>query len=126
MSQYTAIDSNNCFNYTHSFNNVWNNCTVADDRPQLLTWLSPLEPSLRHCEIRDRRINDIGEWLMKSEKFSRWCGFSGEGEGDKAVLFCYGGPGAGKTFMRYQGLFSRVGRERARANKLRWQFAGSG
>ena len=99
MSQYAINDSNNCLNTTNSFNNVWN-YTFADDRSQLLAWLSPLEPSLRHCDIRDRRVDDIGEWLIRTEEFRRWCGFCGECEGDKAVLFCYGDPGVGKTFIR--------------------------
>ena len=101
MSQYTINDSNNCLNTTNSFNsNVWNNCTFADDRSQLLTWLSPLEPSLRHCDIRERRVSDIGEWLLQTEEFGGWYRFGGEGGGDKAVLFCYGDPGVGKTFIR--------------------------
>jgi len=99
MSQYTINDSNNCLNTTNSFNSVWN-YNFTDDRSQLLTWLSPLEPSLRHCDIRDRRVNDIGEWFMQTEEFRRWCECGGEDEDDKAVLFCYGDPGMGKTFMR--------------------------
>jgi len=77
---------------------VWKNCTIADDRPQLLAWLSPLDAGLRHYDIQERRVN-VGEWLMKTEEFRRWCGLSGEGGGDKAVLFCYGNPGVGKTFV---------------------------
>jgi len=100
MSQYTINDSNNCLNTTNSYNTHVSNYTVADDQSQLLTWLSPLEPSLRHCDIRDRRVNDIGEWLKQTEEFRIWCGFGGECEGDKAVLFCYGDPGVGKTFIR--------------------------
>ena len=99
MSQYTLNDSTNCFNTTNSIN-VSNYYTVPNDRPQLLTWLSLLEPSLRHCDIRERRINGIGEWLTQTEEFKRWCGFGMEGEGDKTVLLCYGGPGVGKTFIR--------------------------
>ena len=104
MSQYTIQDSNNCLNITNSNNNVWNNYTIADDRSQLLTWLSPLEPRLRHRDIQDRRVDNVGEWLLQTEEFITWHGRSGEGEGegegDKAVLFCYGGPGVGKTFIR--------------------------
>jgi len=88
MSHYTTNNSNNCLNTTNSFNKVWNNCTFADDRSQLLTWLSPLEPSLRHCDIQERRVNDIGEWLTQTEEFGRWCGLGGNGQADKAVLFC--------------------------------------
>jgi len=100
MSLSTTHDNSNCFNNTNSFNNVWNNCTVADDRSQLLTWLSPLEPRLRHQDIRERRVENVGEWLMRTEEFRSWSDWNGEGEGDKAVLFCYGAPGVGKTFIR--------------------------
>jgi len=79
--------------------NVQNNY-VADDRSQLLTWLSPLEPRLRHQDIQERRVDNVGEWLMKTEEFRSWHDWSGEGGGDKAVLFGYGGPGVGKTFIR--------------------------
>jgi len=59
-----------------------------------------MEPSLRHCDIRERRISGIGEWLTQTEEFKRWSGFAEEGETDKAVLLCYGGPGVGKTLIR--------------------------
>ena len=100
MSQNPIHDNNNCFNNTKSFNNVWNNCTIADNRSQLLTWLSPLEPRLRHQDIQERRVENVGKWLIQTEEFRSWHGGSGESEGDKAVLFCYGGPGVGKTFIR--------------------------
>jgi len=41
---------------------------------------------------------------MQTEEFRRWSGLSGEGECDGAVIFCYGDPGVGKTFIRKQGL----------------------
>ena len=103
MSRYTISDNTNCFNTANSINansiNVRNYFTIPDDRSQLLTWLSPLEPSLRHRDIRERRVNDIGEWLMQTEEFRRWRGLSGEGGGDGAVIFCHGDPGVGKTFI---------------------------
>jgi len=101
MSQYTINHSNNCLNTTNSYNNtVSHNYTFADDRSQLLAWLSPLDPGLRHSDIQERRVNDVGEWLMKTEEFRRWCGLDGEGEDTMSVLFCYGNPGVGKTFIR--------------------------
>jgi len=100
MTQNPIHDNNNCFNNTNSFNNVWNNCTIADDRSQLLAWLSPLEPRLRHRDIQGRRFDNVGEWLLQTEEFRAWHDGSEEGEDDKAVLFCYGGPGVGKTFIR--------------------------
>jgi len=106
MSQNPIHDYINCFNNTNSNNtnsnnsfNVQNNYVVADDRSPLLTWLSPLEPKLRHRDIQERRVDNVGEWLLQTEEFRTWHG-SSEGGGDKAVLFCYGGPGVGKTFIR--------------------------
>ena len=100
MSRYPIHDNNNCFNNTNSNNNVWNYYTVADDRAPLLTWLSPLEPKLRHRDIQERRADNVGEWLFQIKEFRSWHDWSGEDEGDNAVLFCYGAPGAGKTFIR--------------------------
>jgi len=99
MSRYTVDNSTNLSNNINSFN-VQNNITIVDDRSALLTWLSPLEPELRHQDIRERRVDNVGEWFLQTEQFRSWYEKSGEGEGDKAVLSCYGGPGVGKTFMR--------------------------
>ena len=95
MSQHT-INTSAFSNNTNSFNNY----VVADDRSQLLAWLSPLEPRIRHRDIQERRIDNVGEWLLQTEEFRTWHDGRGGSEGDKAVLFCYGGPGVGKTFIR--------------------------
>ena len=102
MSQCTIDNSTNLSNNTNSFNiqNVQNNYVVADDRSPLLVWLSPLEPKLRHRDIQERRVDNVGEWPLQTDEFRSWHDWSGEDEGDKAVLFCYGGPGVGKTFIR--------------------------
>ena len=73
---------------------------IADDRSQLLAWLSPRDSGLRHLDIQERRVKDVGEWLIQSEEFKRWCGVSREGEDHRAVLFFNGDPGVGKTFIR--------------------------
>jgi len=97
MSQNLIHDNTNCFNNTNYYN-LQNNYVVADDRYPLLTWLSPLEPRLRHRDIQERRVNNVGEWLLETEEFRSWHDWNGKG--DKAVLFYYGGPGVGKTFIR--------------------------
>ena len=89
----------------HSFNTTYtvsvsNNITVADDRSNILAWLSPLDPKPRHQDIQDRRVENIGEWLLQTEEFRSWRTDGGEGESDDAVLFCYGDPGVGKTYIR--------------------------
>ena len=102
MSQYTIDNSTtNLSNNKNSFNVlVHNKYVVADGPSLLLAWLSPLEPKLRHRDIQERRVDNVGEWLLQTEEFRNWHDWSGQGEGDKAVLFCYGGPGVGKTYMR--------------------------
>ena len=100
MAQYTINNSNDCGNTTNTFYQVCKNCGVADDRSQILTWLSPLESREQHFEVQERRVDDVGEWLIQTEEFRRWSGLDGESEGINPVLFCYGDPGVGKTFIR--------------------------
>jgi len=87
-------------NNINSLNTIINNFTAADDRSNILAWLSPLDPKLRHQGIRDRRIKDVGEWFLKTKEFRSWYASSGGAESDNPVLFCHGGPGVGKTFIR--------------------------
>ena len=87
-------------NNTASFNTTNISLTVTDDQPNILAWLSPLDPKLRHQDIRDRRVEGVGEWLLQTEEFRSWhAGSRGDGIND-AVLFCYGDPGVGKTYIR--------------------------
>ena len=90
-------------NNSNSFNtaiSVSTNYTIADDRSQILTWLSPLEPRLQHQDIQNRRVENVGEWLLQTEEFKSWYAGNEGDERDNAVLFCYGNPGAGKTYNR--------------------------
>jgi len=85
-----------------SFNTTYINPAVADDRSNILAWLSPLDPKIRHQDVREKRVENIGEWVLQTEEFKSWYAGagSGRGESDKPVLFCYGGPGVGKTYIR--------------------------
>ena len=89
----------NSFNQTNS-NNITSttNITYVNKRTKLLSWLSPLQPRLRHNDVRARRQDGIGEWFLRTDEFLRLR--DGEGEFDKATLFCSGNPGVGKTFLR--------------------------
>ena len=99
MSQ-DAINDSASFSNKRNPPDASDSDTATDDRPQLLTWLSPLDPSSRHRDIQERRVNDIGEWLIETEEFRRWCGLGRAGQDESAILFCYGDPGVGKTFIR--------------------------
>jgi len=89
------------FNTTNSFNtnNVSNHYAI-DQRAEILDWLSPLEPRIRHQDLRNSRVTNAGDWVMKTEEFTRWRDGNGGDESDNPALFCYGNPGAGKTYIR--------------------------
>jgi len=73
---------------------------AADERWEILAWLSPLEPLIRHRDIQAHRVDDVGNWLFQTEEYRNWFGGIRGSESDGAALFCYGGPGVGKTYIR--------------------------
>jgi len=89
----TGTGHENSFNVTNSYN-----ITYVDENPQILAWLSPLEPHLRHQDVRTRRLDGLGDWFLQKEDFINWRG--GEDGSTMATLFCSGTPGAGKTYLR--------------------------
>ena len=91
-------DNINSFNVSN-VSNVSNHYTAAEDRSEILTWLSPLEPRIRHQDLRTRRADNVGEWLLQTDEFKRWCDGSQVGS-ENATLFCCGGPAVGKTYLR--------------------------
>ena len=98
--QKMTLPFSNNINSLNTAINVWSNCTIADDRSQILTWLSPLEPRLQHQDIQYRRVDNIGEWLLQTDEFRNWYAGNEGGGCDNAVLFCHGNPGVGKTYIR--------------------------
>ena len=105
-------DNINSFNVSESFREninsfnvsnvlkVSNHYTATEDRSEILTWLSPLEPRIRHQDLRTRRADNVGEWLLQTDEFKRWCDGSQQVESEHATLFCCGGPAVGKTYLR--------------------------
>ena len=93
--------ASNCGNVTDSYKNVWNNCdiTVTDEKRAVLEWISLLEPRERHQAIGTGRMPGVGDWLLHTDEFTQW-NQGGDGSA-KPVLFCYGDPGVGKTYLRY-------------------------
>ena len=100
MFQSHIKDNIGSFNTNISFNNVSNNHPMAEEKSQILAWVSPLEPQRRHKDIRTRRVNEVGDWLLQTEEYRNWFGGVHGGESDGSALFCYGGPGVGKTYIR--------------------------
>jgi len=84
----------NSGNITGSFNTFY----MSDEHGEIMRWLSPLEPNNRHQGVRTDRFDGIGDWLLETTEFREWR--DGEGGADKAILFCSGNPGVGKTYLR--------------------------
>ena len=88
----------NSGNVTNSNNIVNVNKVIADENPEIMQWLSPLDPRRRHQDVRTDRLDGVGNWLLETNEFRLWRS-NGDGE-DKTVLFCCGDPGVGKTYLR--------------------------
>ena len=86
--------NDNCGNITESFNTI---IYKSNEDAKIMKWLSPLEPDRRHHDVRTKRFEGVGDWLLATSEFQEWRGGKGA---DKAVLFCSGNPGAGKTYLR--------------------------
>ena len=84
--------------FENSFNvNSYNENTYVDETPQILGWLSPLEPHLRHQDVRTRRLDGLGDWFLRADDFVNWR--DGKDGSSVATLFCFAAPGAGKTYL---------------------------
>ena len=91
--------NNNCFNVSNIYNT-----TLLDQRPRILRWLSPLEPRERHQDVRIRRLDGVGDWLLQMSEYANWR--DSEDGSEKAIFFCSGDPGVGKTYLRWGAQFS--------------------
>jgi len=70
----------------------------SDEDAEIRSWLSALELNDRHQDVRSDRFDGIGNWLLETRELREWR--NGDGGADKAVLFCSGNPGVGKTYLR--------------------------
>ena len=96
----TVNINKNVGNVTDSYNNVWNNCeiSVSDEKRQILEWLSPMAPRERHQAVREGRADGVGNWLLHTSGFEKWR--TGASQDVNPILFYYGDPGVGKTYLR--------------------------
>ena len=98
----TFGDNNaNCNNTIGCYNTT---IYSSDEDAKIMGWVSPLESENRHHSLRTDRFGGAGDWLSGTEEFREWNG--GEGGADRAVLFCSGDPGVGKTHLRLVARFS--------------------
>ena len=98
-------------NSNTNFANVSNsyniNVGVSEEYSRIQAWLSPLEPHARNQDVRNRRLDGVGDWVLQRNEFESWRG--GQDGAMDPTLLCYGDQGVGKTYIKY-GVFSGGGR----------------
>jgi len=70
-----------------SFNTTVSNITVADDRSNIPSRLSPPEPRLRHQDIQERTVGNVGEWFLQTEQYKNW--YARSGQVNSMTQFCF-------------------------------------
>ena len=99
-------DSNaNVGNVSNSYNTI--NVGVDEESSRIQTWLSPLEPEIRHRAVSNRRLDGIGDWVLQRSEFRSW--YKSHGGSLDPTLLCYGGQGVGKTFIRCNVFLGHMG-----------------
>jgi len=65
---YSTDNGNtNSYNVTNSHNNIVNvNNIIADEGPENMLWLSPLDPVRRHQDVRIDRLDGVGNWFLET------------------------------------------------------------
>ena len=91
-------DSNqNIGNVLNSYNHTIN-VGVSEESLKIQAWLSPLEPHARHQDVGNRRQDGVGDWVLRRNEFESWR--ESQDSSVNPTLLCYGGQGAGKTYIR--------------------------
>ena len=68
---------------------------VNEESARIQEWLSPLEPRARHQDVRNRRLDGVGEWVLQRNEFESWR--KNQDSSMNPTLLCYGDQGGGKT-----------------------------
>ena len=63
----------------------------------VLWWLSPSQHDRKHIDVLSKRIPGTGIWLLQTQQFRDWRYEANS----KSYIWCYGGPGTGKTVLTY-------------------------
>jgi len=103
-NNFHGNSNTNFANVSNSYNHTIN-VGMSEESSRIQAWLSPLEPGRRHQDVRNRRFDGVGEWVLQSDEFVSWHE-SHDGSGGHA-LRCYGGQGVGKTYIWYKTTFHK-------------------
>ena len=94
----------NVGNMSNFYNNTIN-VGVNEESARIQAWLSPLEPHARHQDVRNRRLDGVGDWVLQKNEFESWR--ESQDSSVNRIILCYGNQGAGKTYIRYESIFQR-------------------
>ena len=61
------INNNNVTNSQNKIINLSN--AIADESPDIMQWLSPLDSRGRHQDVRTDRLDGVGNWLLETNEF---------------------------------------------------------
>jgi len=98
-------DSNSNVGNVSLSNNTTINVGTEEESLRIQEWLSPLQPSKRHRDVKNSRLEGIGEWVLRSSEFESWC--RNQDGSVNPILLCYGGQGVGKTYIRYNSILQK-------------------
>jgi len=79
------------------------NVGLSEEPSRIQAWLSPLEPHARNQDVRNRRLDGVGDWVLQKNEFESWR--ESQDASMNPTLLCYGDQGVGKTYIRYWGIF---------------------
>ena len=96
--------NSNVGNVSNNYNNTIN-VGIEEESLRIQEWLSPLEPYRRHQDVRKRRLDGVGEWVLRRGEFKSWR--KGQDESVDRTLLCYGDQGVGKTYIRYKRILQK-------------------
>ena len=91
--------NSNVGNVSNNYNNTIN-VGIEEESSRILEWLSPLEPNKRHQDVRDSRLDGVGEWVLGRSEFKLW--YKSQEVSVNRTLLYYGGQEVGKTYIRYK------------------------
>jgi len=90
--------SNQNIGYVLNSYNHTINVGISEEASGIQRWLSPLEPHARHQDVRNRRLDGVGDWVLENNEFESWR--KSQDSSANRTLLCYGDQGTGKTYIR--------------------------
>ncbi|RPA92065.1 hypothetical protein L873DRAFT_1711562, partial [Choiromyces venosus 120613-1] len=70
--------------------------STDNEKSEILKWIFQFEPPNRHKRVCTDRVGGVGNWIFETLEFVNW---AANGSTFPNILFCYGEPGVGKTFI---------------------------